>query len=83
MDRVSPCFITMGLSQAPHDIYGLPALEYPGLVKVSGAQRWQGISGQQPPDQLPPRCATTMAAPLTPRSGIGPPQVSPAPTSPS
>ncbi|NWU98209.1 SOX oxidase, partial [Upupa epops] len=32
--RVDPCFIFLGLSQAPHSIYGLPALEYPGLVKV-------------------------------------------------
>ncbi|NXC23298.1 SOX oxidase, partial [Corythaeola cristata] len=32
--RTSPCFITRGLSRAPHGIYGLPALEYPGLVKV-------------------------------------------------
>ncbi|NXG23005.1 SOX oxidase, partial [Grallaria varia] len=30
----SPCFLTLGLSQAPHGIYGLPALEYPGMVKV-------------------------------------------------
>ncbi|NXG73787.1 SOX oxidase, partial [Baryphthengus martii] len=34
MGRDSPCFITVGLSQAPHSVYGLPALEYPGLVKV-------------------------------------------------
>ncbi|XP_010190181.1 PREDICTED: peroxisomal sarcosine oxidase [Mesitornis unicolor] len=34
MGRDSPCFLTVGLSQAPHDIYGLPALEYPGMVKV-------------------------------------------------
>ncbi|NXH09712.1 SOX oxidase, partial [Bucco capensis] len=34
VDRASPCFITVGLSHAPHSIYGLPALEYPGLVKV-------------------------------------------------
>ncbi|NXS54668.1 SOX oxidase, partial [Brachypteracias leptosomus] len=34
MGRASPCLITMGLSHAPHSIYGLPALEYPGLVKV-------------------------------------------------
>ncbi|OPJ78610.1 peroxisomal sarcosine oxidase [Patagioenas fasciata] len=33
-DRASPCFIALGLSEAPHSIYGLPALEYPGLVKV-------------------------------------------------
>ncbi|XP_068010644.1 peroxisomal sarcosine oxidase [Melanerpes formicivorus] len=32
--RASPCFITTGLSQPPHSVYGLPALEYPGLVKV-------------------------------------------------
>ncbi|XP_040472553.1 peroxisomal sarcosine oxidase [Falco naumanni] len=32
--RAGPCFITLGLPQAPHSIYGLPALEYPGLVKV-------------------------------------------------
>ncbi|NXL32263.1 SOX oxidase, partial [Glaucidium brasilianum] len=32
--RAHPCFITLGLSQAPHGIYGLPSLEYPGLVKV-------------------------------------------------
>ncbi|XP_061219468.1 peroxisomal sarcosine oxidase [Neopsephotus bourkii] len=32
--RAGPCFMAMGLSQAPHGIYGLPALEYPGLVKV-------------------------------------------------
>lgn len=36
MGRDSPCFITAGLSQPPHSVYGLPALEYPGLVKVSG-----------------------------------------------
>ncbi|KAM6242194.1 peroxisomal sarcosine oxidase [Porphyrio hochstetteri] len=29
-----PCFMALGLSQAPHGIYGLPSLEYPGLVKV-------------------------------------------------
>ncbi|XP_074746181.1 peroxisomal sarcosine oxidase isoform X2 [Strix uralensis] len=33
MGRAHPCFITLGLSQAPHGIYGLPSLEYPGLVK--------------------------------------------------
>ncbi|NWI24952.1 SOX oxidase, partial [Sula dactylatra] len=32
--RASPCFMALGLSQAPHGIFGLPALEYPGLVKV-------------------------------------------------
>ncbi|NXQ98445.1 SOX oxidase, partial [Sagittarius serpentarius] len=32
--RACPCFMALGLSRAPHGIYGLPALEYPGLVKV-------------------------------------------------
>ncbi|NXN62291.1 SOX oxidase, partial [Rynchops niger] len=32
--RAGPCFMAVGLNQAPHGIYGLPALEYPGLVKV-------------------------------------------------
>ncbi|NXB01026.1 SOX oxidase, partial [Cnemophilus loriae] len=31
---VSPCFLTLGLSQVPHGIYGLPSIEYPGLMKV-------------------------------------------------
>ncbi|NWZ40260.1 SOX oxidase, partial [Brachypodius atriceps] len=31
---VSPCFLTRGLSQVPHGIYGLPSIEYPGLMKV-------------------------------------------------
>ncbi|NXS50418.1 SOX oxidase, partial [Balaeniceps rex] len=30
----SPCFMALGLRGAPHGIYGLPALEYPGLVKM-------------------------------------------------
>ncbi|NWZ30093.1 SOX oxidase, partial [Asarcornis scutulata] len=30
----TPCFMALGLPEAPHGIYGLPALEYPGLVKV-------------------------------------------------
>ncbi|NXO73920.1 SOX oxidase, partial [Phainopepla nitens] len=34
LGRVSPCFLTLGLSQAPHGIYGLPSIEYPGLMKV-------------------------------------------------
>ncbi|NXU83880.1 SOX oxidase, partial [Xiphorhynchus elegans] len=34
MGTASPCFLTVGLSQAPHGVYGLPALEYPGMVKV-------------------------------------------------
>ncbi|KAM9210020.1 peroxisomal sarcosine oxidase isoform 3-T3 [Dugong dugon] len=28
-----PCFLSLGLDLAPHHIYGLPAGEYPGLVK--------------------------------------------------
>ncbi|XP_063197058.1 peroxisomal sarcosine oxidase [Chroicocephalus ridibundus] len=32
--RVGPCFMAVGLNQAPHGVYGLPALEYPRLVKV-------------------------------------------------
>ncbi|KAM9615769.1 peroxisomal sarcosine oxidase isoform 2-T2 [Morphnus guianensis] len=32
--RAGPCFMALGLRRAPHGIYGLPALEYPGLVKV-------------------------------------------------
>ncbi|KAM6118279.1 peroxisomal sarcosine oxidase [Phoenicopterus ruber ruber] len=32
--RTDPCLMALGLSQAPHGVYGLPALEYPGLVKV-------------------------------------------------
>lgn len=47
--RDSPCFIALGLSQAPHSIYGLPALEYPGLVKVSRARRWRGEPLASPP----------------------------------
>ncbi|NXT80231.1 SOX oxidase, partial [Zapornia atra] len=34
LGSLGPCFIATGLSQAPHGIYGLPSLEYPGLVKV-------------------------------------------------
>ncbi|XP_068833949.1 peroxisomal sarcosine oxidase [Capricornis sumatraensis] len=29
-----PCFVGLGLSLAPHHIYGLPSREYPGLMKV-------------------------------------------------
>ncbi|NWH46739.1 SOX oxidase, partial [Fregata magnificens] len=32
--RAGPCFMALGLSRAPHGVFGLPALEYPGLVKV-------------------------------------------------
>lgn len=32
-----PCFLSLSTSQTPHDIYGLPASEYPGMVKVSTA----------------------------------------------
>ncbi|NWS85547.1 SOX oxidase, partial [Toxostoma redivivum] len=34
LGSVSPCFLTLGLSQVPHGIYGLPSIEYPGLMKV-------------------------------------------------
>ncbi|XP_068765641.1 peroxisomal sarcosine oxidase [Struthio camelus] len=34
LERPFPCFMAVGLPQAPHGIYGLPACEYPGLVKV-------------------------------------------------
>ncbi|NWV43299.1 SOX oxidase, partial [Grantiella picta] len=34
LGSVGPCFLTLGLSQAPHGIYGLPSIEYPGLMKV-------------------------------------------------
>ncbi|XP_062448577.1 peroxisomal sarcosine oxidase [Rhea pennata] len=34
VERPFPCFMALGLPQVPHDIYGLPACEYPGLVKV-------------------------------------------------
>ncbi|XP_067165944.1 peroxisomal sarcosine oxidase isoform X2 [Apteryx mantelli] len=34
LDRPFPCFLALGLPRAPHGIYGLPACEYPGLVKV-------------------------------------------------
>lgn len=57
---VTPCFMATGLPYAPHGIYGLPALEYPGLVKVSVAQRWwhRGVPSVCPhralsPDVLP------------------------------
>ncbi|TFJ99504.1 mRNA cap guanine-N7 methyltransferase [Platysternon megacephalum] len=29
-----PCFLAIRANQAPHHIYGLPANEYPGLVKI-------------------------------------------------
>ncbi|NWX75563.1 SOX oxidase, partial [Alca torda] len=32
--RACPCLMAVGLNQAPHGVYGLPALEYPGLVKM-------------------------------------------------
>ncbi|NXA63643.1 SOX oxidase, partial [Mohoua ochrocephala] len=34
LGSISPCFLTLGLSEAPHGIYGLPSIEYPGLMKV-------------------------------------------------
>ncbi|NXM35506.1 SOX oxidase, partial [Oxyruncus cristatus] len=50
--RVSPCFLTRGLSQAPHGIYGLPALEYPGMVKV--CQHHGSPTDPEKRDQAPP-----------------------------
>ncbi|NXA05372.1 SOX oxidase, partial [Sapayoa aenigma] len=55
---VSPCFLAKGLSQAPHGIYGLPALEYPGMVKLchhhgsptDPEKRDQAPSGASRPD---------------------------------
>lgn len=41
--------MALGLSRAPHGIFGLPALEYPGLVKVSGARWWRGDPLASPP----------------------------------
>ncbi|XP_059005521.1 peroxisomal sarcosine oxidase [Mustela lutreola] len=34
VSQAFPCFLLLGLSQAPHHIYGLPSGEYPGLMKV-------------------------------------------------
>lgn len=40
VSQAFPCFLGLGLSPAPHHIYGLPSGEYPGLMKVRGkAQR--------------------------------------------
>ncbi|XP_027547026.1 peroxisomal sarcosine oxidase [Neopelma chrysocephalum] len=58
MGSVSPCFLTRGLRQAPYGIYGLPALEYPGMVKVchhygspiDPEKRDQAPSGANRPD---------------------------------
>ncbi|NXF11161.1 SOX oxidase, partial [Smithornis capensis] len=55
---VTPCFLTLGLSQAPHGIYGLPALEYPGMFKLchhhgsptDPEKRDQALSGASRPD---------------------------------
>ncbi|XP_020923163.1 peroxisomal sarcosine oxidase isoform X2 [Sus scrofa] len=33
VSQAFPCFLGLGLSLAPHHIYGLPSREYPGLVK--------------------------------------------------
>lgn len=35
VSQAFPCFLGLGLSLAPHHIYGLPSREYPGLMKVS------------------------------------------------
>ncbi|NXC27489.1 SOX oxidase, partial [Campylorhamphus procurvoides] len=58
MGTASPCFLTVGLSQAPHGVYGLPALEYPGMVKLchhhgsptDPEKRDQAPSGASHPD---------------------------------
>ncbi|XP_040099827.1 peroxisomal sarcosine oxidase isoform X2 [Oryx dammah] len=34
VSQAFPCFMDLGLSLAPHHIYGLPSREYPGLMKV-------------------------------------------------
>ncbi|XP_043439468.1 peroxisomal sarcosine oxidase [Prionailurus bengalensis] len=34
VSQAFPCFLGLGLSPAPHHIYGLPSGEYPGLMKV-------------------------------------------------
>ncbi|XP_074176059.1 peroxisomal sarcosine oxidase isoform X3 [Rhinolophus sinicus] len=33
VSQAFPCFLGLGLSLAPHHIYGLPSREYPGLMK--------------------------------------------------
>ncbi|XP_028377449.1 peroxisomal sarcosine oxidase isoform X1 [Phyllostomus discolor] len=35
VSRGFPCLLDLGLSLAPHHIYGTPSMEYPGLMKVS------------------------------------------------
>ncbi|NXV82024.1 SOX oxidase, partial [Atlantisia rogersi] len=47
-----PCFMALGLSQAPHGIYGLPSLEYPGLVKV--CYHHGSPTDPEERDQVPP-----------------------------
>ncbi|XP_006874251.1 PREDICTED: peroxisomal sarcosine oxidase [Chrysochloris asiatica] len=34
VSQAFPCFLGLGLDQAPHHFYGLPSGEYPGLMKV-------------------------------------------------
>ncbi|XP_066219744.1 peroxisomal sarcosine oxidase isoform X1 [Saccopteryx leptura] len=34
VSQAFPCFLGLGLSLAPHHIYGMPSGEYPGLMKV-------------------------------------------------
>ncbi|NXT52627.1 SOX oxidase, partial [Pluvianellus socialis] len=66
--RAGPCFMALGLSQAPRGVYGLPALEYPGLVKVSGAWWWWwGPLASIPPDRLsPPKVCYHHGSPTDP-----------------
>ncbi|NXQ62703.1 SOX oxidase, partial [Anthoscopus minutus] len=51
LGSVGPCFLTLGLSQAPHGIYGLPSIEYPGLMKV--CHHHGSPTDPEKPDQTP------------------------------
>ncbi|NXE84244.1 SOX oxidase, partial [Cochlearius cochlearius] len=78
--RVGPCFMALGLSQAPHGVFGLPALEYPGLVKVSGARRWQGDPlASPPPNWLPPQVCYHHGSPTDPEERDRAPPAAPHP----
>ncbi|NXL87509.1 SOX oxidase, partial [Alectura lathami] len=48
----TPCFMVKGLPWAPHGIYGLPALEYPGLVKV--CYHYGSPTDPEERDRVPP-----------------------------
>ncbi|NXX62394.1 SOX oxidase, partial [Scopus umbretta] len=65
--RTSPCFMALGLSQAPRGIFGLPALEYPGLVKVSRARRRRGgVPWPAPLTSCPPQVCYHHGSPADP-----------------